>query len=315
MTRQPSPPRAFARAVPVRLTGLAAVVLVLSGCASLSPDGGFATVEKATAERIGTPVQLAWARQPEDLDRIAQRVDELLVAVGIGEVSAGQIARVLHELAQPKTVRPEQSAEPVRARRSRDDAIVIEGVGNLLSTTARCCQPVPGDPITGYLTRGRGVSIHRSNCASLSALLARAPERMIEVAWGDRGGAAYEVGIGVRAYDRKGLLKDVSSAIAAADAHVLAASTRLDADHGEPGLRRAAHAVGDRHDQGTGRQVRLQRQRRRQWRLHHHRHRHRLHRPRRHVRAGRDRCTRRPSFEQPGENFHPIGFLPLCDVA
>jgi hypothetical protein len=68
MTRQPSPPRAFARAVPVRLTGLAAVVLVLSGCASLSPDGGFATVEKATAERIGTPVQLAWARQPEDLD-------------------------------------------------------------------------------------------------------------------------------------------------------------------------------------------------------------------------------------------------------
>jgi outer membrane protein TolC len=78
MTRQPSPPRAFARAVPVRLTGLAAVVLVLSGCASLSPDGGFATVEKATAERIGTPVQLAWARQPEDLDRIAQRVDELL---------------------------------------------------------------------------------------------------------------------------------------------------------------------------------------------------------------------------------------------
>ena len=177
------------------------------------------------------------ALHEQDLEPILPRfnlksVDELLVAVGIGEVSAGQIARVLHELAQPKTVRPEQSAEPVRARRSRDDAIVIEGVGNLLSTTARCCQPVPGDPITGYLTRGRGVSIHRSNCASLSALLARAPERMIEVAWGDRGGAAYEVGIGVRAYDRKGLLKDVSSAIAAADAHVLAASTRLDADHG-----------------------------------------------------------------------------------
>ena len=75
MTRQPSTPRAFAQSAPVRLTGLAAVVLVLSGCASLSSDRGFGTVEKFTAERIGTPVQLAWARQPEDLDRIAQLVD------------------------------------------------------------------------------------------------------------------------------------------------------------------------------------------------------------------------------------------------
>ncbi|MGD9584876.1 MAG: bifunctional (p)ppGpp synthetase/guanosine-3',5'-bis(diphosphate) 3'-pyrophosphohydrolase [Lysobacterales bacterium] len=172
-----------------------------------------------------------------DLDPIPPRfnlksVDELLVAVGIGEVSAGQIARALHELLQPKTGKPELSAEPVRARPQSGGAIVIEGVGNLLSTTARCCQPLPGDPISGYLTRGRGVSIHHRNCASLSALLARAPERIIQVEWGDRGSEAYEVGIKVRGYDRKGLLKDVSSAIAAADAHVLSASTRLDADHG-----------------------------------------------------------------------------------
>ena len=78
MNRQPPTPHVIARSAPLRLTGLAAVVLVLTGCASLSPDGGFGEVEKATAERIGAPVQLAWARQPEDLDRIAQRVDELL---------------------------------------------------------------------------------------------------------------------------------------------------------------------------------------------------------------------------------------------
>ena len=78
MTRQPPTPHVIARSAPLRLTGLAALVLVLTGCASLSPDGGFGEVEKATAERIGAPVQLAWARQPEDLDRIAQRVDELL---------------------------------------------------------------------------------------------------------------------------------------------------------------------------------------------------------------------------------------------
>lgn len=78
MTRQLPTPHVIARSAPLRLTGLAALVLVLTGCASLSPDGGFGEVEKATAERIGAPVQLAWARQPDDLDRIAQRVDELL---------------------------------------------------------------------------------------------------------------------------------------------------------------------------------------------------------------------------------------------
>ena len=78
MTRQPPTPHAIARSAPLRLTGLVALALVLTGCASLSPDGGFGDVEKATAERIGAPVQLAWARQPEDLDRIAQRVNQLL---------------------------------------------------------------------------------------------------------------------------------------------------------------------------------------------------------------------------------------------
>ncbi len=159
-------------------------------------------------------------------------VDDLLVAVGIGEVSSGQIARALHEIAQPRIEKPEHSAEPVRAKPRDKDAIIIEGVGNLLTVIARCCQPVPGDAIIGYLTKGRGVSIHLSSCKSLQSLSLRAPDRMIQVEWGGRGGQAYEVDILVRGYDRKGLLKDVSSAISAADAHVLAASTRLDRDHG-----------------------------------------------------------------------------------
>jgi GTP pyrophosphokinase len=161
-----------------------------------------------------------------------KNIDDLLVAVGIGEVSPGQVARALHEIAQPKTEKPEHSAEPPRAKPRDKDAIVIEGVGNLLTVIARCCQPVPGDAIVGYLTKGRGVSIHRSNCKSLESLTLRDPDRVIHVDWGGRGGQAYEVDIFVRGYDRKGLLKDVSSAISAADAHVLAASTRLDRDHG-----------------------------------------------------------------------------------
>lgn len=170
-----------------------------------------------------------------DLTQIPPRfnlktVDDLLVAVGIGEVTAGQIARVLHEIAQPKVGKPVLSAEPVRNKPSARDAVIIEGVGNLLTVIARCCQPVPGDAIMGYLTQGRGVSIHRSNCKSLQNLILRAPERFIQVQWNARSGQAYEVDILVRGYDRKGLLKDVSSAISAADAHVLAASTRLGRD-------------------------------------------------------------------------------------
>lgn len=159
--------------------------------------------------------------------------DELYVAIGIGEVTTGQIARALHEQAQPKApAKPEMSAEPPRIKRRDKDAITIEGIGNLLTQMARCCQPIPGDPIVGYLTRGKGVSIHRAGCASYQALIERDPNRRIDVSWGHRPEFSYEVEILVRGYDRKGLLKDVSSAISAADAHVIAASTRLDADHG-----------------------------------------------------------------------------------
>ncbi len=91
MTRQPVSGPAILRSPPLRLVGLAALVLTLTGCASLSADGGFGTVEKLTAERLGSPAQLAWARQPEDLDRIDQRVGELL-ARPLGMDDAVQVA-------------------------------------------------------------------------------------------------------------------------------------------------------------------------------------------------------------------------------
>ena len=91
MTRQPRSCPAILRSPPLRLVGLAALLLTLTGCASLSADGGFGTVEKVTAERLGSPVQLAWARQPEDLDRIDQRVGELL-ARPLGMDDAVQVA-------------------------------------------------------------------------------------------------------------------------------------------------------------------------------------------------------------------------------
>ncbi|MCE3004582.1 MAG: bifunctional (p)ppGpp synthetase/guanosine-3',5'-bis(diphosphate) 3'-pyrophosphohydrolase [Xanthomonadaceae bacterium] len=166
-------------------------------------------------------------------------LDELYVAIGIGEITPTQVARVLHEIQHPpeeKPARPLQSAEPPRARGGAGGGVAIQGVGNLLYTLARCCQPLPGDPVLGFLTRGRGVSIHRRDCRSLAALSARAPDRLVQVEWGRRDGGGYEVSIRVRAFDRKGLLKDVSAAISNADIPVLAASTRTDPASGEADL-------------------------------------------------------------------------------
>lgn len=167
-------------------------------------------------------------------------LDELYVAIGVGEITPTQVARVLHEIQRPpeeKPARPLQSAEPPRARGGTGGGgVAIQGVGNLMHTLARCCQPLPGDPVLGFLTRGRGVSIHRRDCRSLAALASRAPDRLVQVEWGRRDTGGYEVSIRVRAIDRKGLLKDVSAAISNADIPVLAASTRTDPASGEADL-------------------------------------------------------------------------------
>jgi GTP pyrophosphokinase len=166
--------------------------------------------------------------------------DELLVALALGEVTPGQTARVLQEAAQP----PEppavtQSGAPVASRHATLDhsALRIEGIGNLLTTLARCCQPLPGDPVRGFVTKGRGVSVHRTDCSSLARLAARDPDRVIEVSWGNAAAQAYEVDIELRGYDRKGLQKDVTSLVSNAGTHIIASSSRLFVHTGEVEMR------------------------------------------------------------------------------
>ena len=156
-------------------------------------------------------------------------LDDLLVALALGEISAGQVARVLHEVHAPP---PAPVVPAPRAPRRDKDAIVIEGVGNLLTTLARCCQPLPGDPIVGYITRGKGVSIHRADCVSYARLRARDPARAIDVEWGGARAQAYEVDVLVRGYDRKWLHKDVTNVIAATNVHLIAANAKVDPDSG-----------------------------------------------------------------------------------
>jgi len=168
-------------------------------------------------------------------------VDDLMVALSLGDVSPGQVSRVLHEAQQAKESPPAVTPPPpaVRERsRTRHDSFVVDGIGNLLMQVARCCQPVPGDAIAGYLTRGRGVSVHRADCAALSRLLARDAERAMPVTWG-RAGGSYTVDVVIQALDRKSLLKDLTTLIAQEGVHIHAIASRSDEGMGAVELRLA----------------------------------------------------------------------------
>lgn len=156
---------------------------------------------------------------------------DLHVLVALGDLGPHQVARVLaeHERARnsPAPAAPTvQVSKPSAAGRDHSGAFTVQGVDNLLVQMARCCQPVPGDVIAGYLTRGRGVTVHRASCATLRRLGAKHPERVLDVEWGGaRGG--YEVDIEVLAVDRKWLLKETTNVIAQANAHVLSINSDI----------------------------------------------------------------------------------------
>ncbi len=167
-----------------------------------------------------------------------KQLDDVLVALALGEITPGQISRVLQEAETPSTEMT-QSSLPVASRHSTLDhsALSIEGVGNLLTTLARCCQPLPGDSVRGFVTRGRGVSVHRADCPSLARLARRDPDRVIEVEWGKAAAQAYEVDVELHGYDRKGLQKDVTSVISNAGTHIIASSSRVFVRTGEVEMR------------------------------------------------------------------------------
>ncbi|GAB2501788.1 RelA/SpoT family protein [Lysobacter humi (ex Lee et al. 2017)] len=144
--------------------------------------------------------------------------DELHVLVALGDVGPHQVGRVLLEH-ERSTHATEPSVPPVPAPRApRSGArgagdFTVEGVGNLLVQLARCCQPLPGEPIAGYLTRGRGVSVHRPDCAAYQRMAAADPQRALPVEW-RRAGSGYEVDVELVALDRKWLLKEVTNVLA-----------------------------------------------------------------------------------------------------
>ncbi|GAB4357022.1 MAG: GTP diphosphokinase [Gammaproteobacteria bacterium] len=156
------------------------------------------------------------------------KLEDLQVAIGRGEVSTAQIARALEEIVAPA----EEPGLPARPKRSRTPKtgsdVHIEGVGDLLTQIAKCCKPVPNDPIVGFITRGRGVTIHRQTCPNVLRIPEESRDRLIEVAWGGEVSRHYPVDIQVQAYDRPGLLRDITNLLANERINVVSMSTTTD---------------------------------------------------------------------------------------
>jgi len=157
----------------------------------------------------------------------------LYLALALGDVGPNQISRALHEHQQTSKLPEVVKSTPKKyAIKKNAGQFTVEGVGNLLTQLARCCQPVPGDDIIGYLTRGRGVSIHRASCASLQRLQSLHEDRCLPVNWGQADKSRYLVNVVVRAFDRKWLLKDITNIIGQNDVQIQGVDSKIDGSHG-----------------------------------------------------------------------------------
>ncbi|QDA58455.1 bifunctional (p)ppGpp synthetase/guanosine-3',5'-bis(diphosphate) 3'-pyrophosphohydrolase [Thermomonas aquatica] len=166
-------------------------------------------------------------------------IDDLLVLVALGDVGPNQVGRALLDLEKPAE-EPALPASPAPAKTTAPAAgtVTVQGVDNLLAQVARCCQPLPGEAIVGYLTRARGVSVHRPDCASFLRLASKQPARVLPVEWGARSGG-HEVAVRIEAVDRKWLLKDITTLVAQLGIHVLG----LHADQARDGNGRVVLSV------------------------------------------------------------------------
>ncbi|MDY6828747.1 MAG: GTP diphosphokinase [Pseudomonadota bacterium] len=155
--------------------------------------------------------------------------DELYAAVGAGAVKPSQLLNAIQRIEHQQVAESRQmSFLPGSSARRREEAgdVRILGVGNLLTHLSNCCQPLPGDSVVGYITRGRGVSVHRADCSNLIQLEDSEPRRIVAVEWGEQPADNYPVDILIEAIDREGLLRDVSTVLARESINVVSVNTQ-----------------------------------------------------------------------------------------
>ncbi len=188
-------------------------------------------VVEADLKRLGLTVA--------DLETVPVRfnfntVEDLFAAVGNGDLTVSQVVHAVERYKEKDaelTLEDLVSRTPKR-RRSREEKtasdITIEGVGNLMTSMARCCEPVPGDPVCGYITRGRGVTIHRDDCPNALRWVREDNPRLIQVRWRKQPDSGYRVNLLLRAYNRRELIKDISTMMATSDVSVTDINSHLD---------------------------------------------------------------------------------------
>ncbi|WP_163576526.1 GTP diphosphokinase [Halomonas faecis] len=176
-----------------------------------------------------------------DLETLARKVnhasaDDMYAALGAGDLRIGQ---VLHQAQQLFGESDDQEqldrllAKPRRdGGKAKASDITVLGVGNLKTSMANCCHPVPGDPIVGFITQGRGVTVHRQDCPNILQLRVDEPQRIIEVEWGERALTQYPVDVEIQAWDRSGLLRDVTGVLSHDRVNVLSVNTLTDTRDG-----------------------------------------------------------------------------------
>lgn len=177
-----------------------------------------------------------------NIDKLTQQLkfnktSDMMAALGRGEVKTTHIANALHDYLSPQEKKePEIKLRQTPVEKSKSD-IQVQGVGNLMTQMANCCKPLPGDDIVGFITQGRGVSIHRRDCPNILHALNNDDQHLIEVSWGGPEQDVYCVDIQIIAYDRKGLLHDITALLSNEKINVTAVNTKSDSSTHEAKMR------------------------------------------------------------------------------
>ncbi len=161
------------------------------------------------------------------------KIDDLLAAIGAKDFKLSKALHPFKTIFRP-TLDDEletiaQSRQPTK--KQNKDSLSVQGVGNLLTRIAKCCQPVPGDEIIGFISSGRGVSIHRKKCSNILNLDENSTNRLVDVDWGQQSQSSYNLGLRVTAYHRSGLLHEIIELLKAANVDVLKVNMETDQEH------------------------------------------------------------------------------------
>jgi len=186
---------------------------------------GRALVERDLARLGATALKLDAVAAKAGFDK----TEDLFAAYARDEINSKAVHTAILALAQPAAEAPAPVEPEVVMRKSRSgnsgSGILVVGVDRLMTGLARCCKPAPPDPIVGFVTRGKGITVHRASCASVARLLAREPERRIDASWGAARDEVFPVDVVVEATDRQGLLRDISEVLSREKINVTAVNT------------------------------------------------------------------------------------------